>query len=69
MCEGQRNKRMSEDSSNYCINMIGDNTEKSPVDLRFASNQTPVLKGWTNDGVKNSKRNNENNYNTVTKVL
>ena len=37
------NKRMSGDNPNYCITKIGQNTEKSPEDLRrLAVTQTPV---------------------------
>ena len=41
--EELRNKRTSGDHSNYCITEIGENTEKSPGDLRrLAVMQTPV---------------------------
>ena len=39
---GLRNKRTSGDYSNYSIIYIGQNTVKSPGDLRFAVTQTPV---------------------------
>ena len=40
---GHENKRTSGDHSNYCIIEIGQNTEKSPENLRrLAVAQTPV---------------------------
>ena len=36
-----RNKRTNRDHPNYCVIEIGQNTEKSPGDLRFAVSQTP----------------------------
>ena len=40
---GHENKRTGGDHPNYCINEIGQNTEKSPGDLRrLAVTQTPV---------------------------
>ena len=43
----QGNKRMSGDNPNYSIADIGQNTEKSPGDLkRLAVTQTPVRNHW-----------------------
>ena len=39
---GLGNKRTSEDHPNYCIIEIGQNTEKSPGDLRFAVTKADV---------------------------
>ena len=39
---GLENKRKRGDYSNYCIVEIGQNTEKSPGDLRRLVTQTPV---------------------------
>ena len=51
---GLRNKRTSGDHPNYCSVEIGQNTEKSPGDLRrLAVTQSPVEKPSANPGVKN----------------
>ena len=45
----------------------GQNTEKSPGDIRrFADTQTPVKKTSANTDVKNSKRINNKNHNNIT---
>ena len=57
------NKRKSRDYPDYSIIKIGQNTEKSPGDLRtLAVIQTPLA----NTGRKNSQRNNNNNNNSGT---
>ena len=51
MTKGLRNKGITGDHPNYSIAEIGQNTEKSPWDLRrFVVTQTPV-----NADVKNSQ--------------
>ena len=58
---GLRNKRTSRVHPDYSIIKIGQNTEKSPGDLRKLSvSQTPAntgVKPSANTGVKNSQRN------------
>ena len=54
-----RNERTGENHPDYSIIKIGQNTEKSPGDLRrLAVTQTSVKKPSTNAGVKNSQRSN-----------
>ena len=61
---GLGNKRTSRDHPNYSIIEIGQNTEKSPGDLkRLAVTQTLVKKPSANADVKNSEGVNYNNNN------
>ena len=54
---GFENKRASGDRPNYSIVEMGQNTKKSPGDLRrLAVTQTPVTKLSVNAGVKKSQR-------------
>ena len=69
---GLENKRMAGDHPNYSIIKIGQNTEKSPGDLRrLAVTQIPVrnyrlkLVRKTLKGVNNNNNNNNNNNETM----
>ena len=60
---GHGNYKTSRDHPNYCIIEIGQNTEKSPGDLRVLVTQSPVKKPSANVGVKNSQKRTTNNNN------
>ena len=54
---GLENKRKSEDYQNYCITEIGQNTEKSPGDLRRLAVTHSGERPSTNAYMKNSMSN------------
>ena len=61
---------MSGDHPNYCLIKIGQNTEKSPGDLRRRCHSNSSEKRSANAGVKNSKkRSNNNNDNDISYQL
>ena len=57
------NKRMCGDHPNYRIIEIGQNTEKSPGDFQSLAITQTLLKKKSLADVKNSQRNNNNDYN------
>ena len=61
---------MNEDHPNYNIFENGQNTKKSPGDLRkFAVTQTPVKKKSAKTDLKNSQEVNNNNNNNNNRLI